>query len=829
MKDIISVSVRSLVEFIGRSGDIDNRRRAVPEDAMLEGSRIHRLLQRQGGPGYRAEVALNYTVEGENYDLRIDGRADGIITLDDRVTVDEIKGVYRDLKYLDAPVEVHLSQAKCYAYIYAADQGLKEISVRMTYCNLDTEELKYFHFGFTFGELSYWFRELIRAYRKWADYFFEWRKVRDASIESLPFPFPYRKGQKELSEGVYRTIFHGRRLFLEAPTGVGKTLAVLYPSIKSIYKNLTEKLFYLTAKNLTASVAEDAFLLLRKGGLSFKTVTIQAREKLCLLAEPSCNPQDCPYAKGHFDRINDAIFDLLQTGDEYGRETLRSYGEERRVCPFEMALDLSYFADGIIMDYNYLFDPHVKLQRFFGDGVKGQYLFLIDEAHNLVDRAREMYSAFLFKEDFLLVRRKILKDFPKCASSLSSCNTELLKLKKSGGDFSIDPDISAFLTVLRRAAANYGDMLEELGKEGKQAGDEVLRLYFAIRDFLNIAEDEDSNYVNYSELQEDGSFLLKLYCVNPSRNLRKYLDKGRSAVFFSATLLPVNYYMDLLSGDRTDYTMYAASVFRPENRGVFIGTDVSSRYQRRTDSEYERIAGYILSAIEGRRGNYMVFFPSYAFLKQVHERFAFLALDRDIDCVLQDPYMGEERRRSFLSLFQEGDLSQVEVGDEELKAQIHMEIEVEKRRTLIGFCVMGGIFGEGIDLKGESLVGAIIVGTGLPQVCHERQILKEAFDGQDLDGFNYAYLYPGLNRVLQAAGRVIRTEKDRGFVLLLDDRFLGRAYRRLFPREWNNIERVERRNVGDRIREFWKQGEAGSTEILGEEESGSIEIREEED
>ncbi len=806
-KDRISISVRALVEFILRSGDIDERHRSGKADAMQEGSRIHRMIQKRQGPEYRAELPVRHIISFEKYDLVIDGRMDGLIE-GPVVTVDEIKAVARELKRIREPESVHLAQAKCYAFIYALQNDLNEINVRMTYCNIESEDVKYFHSGFTFGELKSWFDGLINEYRRWADFSYEWRLKRNRSIKGLAFPFEYRKGQKELAEGVYRTIFHEKRLFLEAPTGTGKTLAVLYPAIKAVGEGLTERIFYATAKTVTATVALESFEELRKQDFSFKTVHLTAKEKVCLTEEKRCNPVDCPYAKGHYDRVNDALYDFLTKEDDHSRKRILEFAMERQVCPFELSLDLSLFCDAVILDYNYCFDPRVKLKRFFGEGINGNYIFLVDEAHNLVDRAREMFSAELFKEDFLKVRAKLMENWTALPSntpevkgeggdrrkneakrnviklmkrlmtSLSNCSRALIPVKKLCDPAIRDPELEEFITVLTRTAYIFGELSEEAVKAEVNIDNEVMELYFNIRAFLDFYETEDENYVNYAELTEDDRLRIKLFCVNPSRELRKCTDRARSSVFFSATLLPVTYYMDLLSGDREDYTIYASSSFDNSKRGVFVSADVSSKYTRRGESEYQRIAAEIFEIVSAKKGNYMVFFPSYAFLKEVTGRYLSTFETPDREILIQEKYMDEDKRREFLDYF-------------------------ERSGKLLAFCVAGGIFSEGIDLKDERLIGAVIVGTALPQVSFERAILKEYFDERELDGFDYSYRYPGMNKVLQAAGRVIRTEEDCGIVALLDDRFLTRGYSRLFPREWENVRRIELATAREEMEVFW--------------------------
>ncbi len=793
----VRISVRSLVEFILRSGDIDNRRTASPENAMQEGSRIHRMIQRRMGPEYQAEVGLKYVYDAGEYEIIVEGRADGIITQDDAVTIDEIKGVFRDVKKMKDAAPVHLAQAKCYACIYAMKNQLQEIRVRMTYCHMETEEIRYFHYDFTFGELQEWFMGVMEQYRKWADYSFAWQKIRQDSIKMMQFPFVYREGQKELVTYVYQTIYHKRKLFIEAPTGVGKTISTVFPAVKAMGEGMCDKIFYLTAKTITRTVADNTFALLRERGLKFKSVILTAKDKICFMDETECNPEYCPYAKGHYDRINDAIYDLLTHEDMYSRDMIEEYAKKHRVCPFEMCLDMSLFSDAVICDYNYVFDPHVYLKRFFSEGMKGEYIFLIDEAHNLVERGRSMYSATLCKEDFLQLKRTVKAYDEWIAKNLDRCNKELLMLKRECENYRIEEYIDPFVRALTRLSGAIDDYLED--HDDSPVRQEILEFYFEVSHFLEMYELVDENYVIYSEMESDGSFILKLFCVNPAKNLRECMMRGRSTILFSATLLPIQYYKKLLGAEEGDYEVYAKSVFRPEKLGLYIGNDVTSKYTRRSDEEYYRIASYIHETVRQRHGNYMLFFPSHAFLRDIYDIYMnYFNADGSVECIVQEDYMNEQAREDFLNRF---------TGNEDcdLSAMIQMEIEIEEERSLLGFCVMGGIFSEGIDLKNDSLIGAMIIGTGLPQVCNERELLKQYFDSWGENGFDYAYRYPGMNKVLQAAGRVIRTVEDFGIVALLDERFLTPAYQKLFPREWNHYEIVTVDYIGRRIERFWDE------------------------
>lgn len=841
----LHTSVRNLVEFILRGGDIDNRSGRMITDAMMEGSKIHRKIQRSMGENYQAEVPLALTIEAEEYMLVIEGRADGIAygefpnqnsekeaytqdTFLDRtgkseemVYIDEIKGVYRNVATMEAPVYVHKAQAMCYAYIYALQNHLDQIGVQMTYCNLDTEDVKLFQEVFAWDALADWFGNLIAEYRKWADWQIMWRRKRQESIQNLEFPYPYREGQRKLVGDVYRTIRRGKNLFLQAPTGVGKTISTIFPAVKAVGEELADRIFYLTAKTITATVAKETFGLLREQGYQAKIIQLTAKEKLCLCGNTAieqeaadqdnpyldfpqikleCNPQNCPYAKGHFDRVNDAVFELLQTSDLFTREEILAQARKHRVCPFELSLDVATWCDNILCDYNYVFDPNVYLKRFFQDSSKEKYLFLVDEAHNLVDRSREMYSATLYKEDILAVKKIMKPHNQAIARTLDKCNKAMLDFKRECENYSVCESVGVLTFYLMRLVSQ----MEEFFEKPREFPDKktVLDFYFELRNFVNIYDLVDENYVIYDEMQEDGRFMIKLFCVDPSKNLQKCIDKSVSTIFFSATLLPINYYKRLLSTKEDNYAIYAQSTFDETQRLLAFGRDVSTKYTRRGPAEYEKIARYIRAAIRSKKGNYMVFFPSYKMMQDVYD--VFVRVERESDtrngvAVSDEQNIAEESLEESLTIImQHSNMNEAE-REEFLQA-----FEQEDGGTLVAFCVMGGIFGEGIDLKNDRLIGAVIVGTGLPQISNEREILKQYYDKQGLSGFDYAFRYPGINKVLQAAGRVIRTQEDRGIIVLLDERFLQSDYNALYPREWKNriVGNVE--TVDAEICKFWE-------------------------
>ena len=774
------ISVRNLVEFIFRSGDIDNRiGKGAQKEAMQEGSRMHRKIQGRMGMEYRAEVPLKLEVPQEQYVLALEGRADGIITNADGVTVDEIKCMYTDVTRFEEPIFVHKAQAMCYAYIYALQNGLDQISVQLTYCDLDTEEICRFEEAFSFFWLERWFQDMMEAYRKWTDFQFAWRKIRQTSIQTLEFPFPYREGQYKLVGDVYRTIHRKKILFIQAPTGTGKTISTLFPAIRAVGENLGDKIFYLTAKTITRTVAKDTCDLLKAKGYRGKVIVLTAKEKMCPCEEMDCNPSNCLRAKGHYDRVNDAVYDLITTEEDFTRERMLAQAEKYQVCPFEMSLDASLYADIIICDYNYVFDPNVYLKRFFSEEEKGDYIFLVDEAHNLVERGREMYSAVLVKEEILTVKKLVRGKDRKLEAALEKCNRQMLEWKRECETYTIYESIGAFAFSLMRLMSLLDIFLQSRGEMPERK--EVTEFYLNLRHFMNMFERVDENYVLYSDFDETDRFCLHLYCVNPSVNLQECLERGKSTIFFSATLLPVNYYKNLLSSKKDNYAVYADSAFREEQRLLFIGRDVSSLYTRRTLGEFHRIALYIQQVLRAKKGNYLIFFPSYRFMEDVYEQF--LAVnEQEADCMMQSGNMNEADREEFIQ-----------------------EFSNPRGKSLAAFCVLGGIFSEGIDLKEDLLIGVLIVGTGLPQICNQREILKEYYQEENGQGFDYAYQYPGMNKVLQAAGRVIRTASDRGIIGLLDDRFLRSDYRQLFPREWSQYEVHTLDSLPEALEAFWKK------------------------
>ncbi len=656
-KPRVRISVRNLVEFILRSGDLDNSSgTSGDKEAMLKGGRLHRKIQRSMKGDYQAEVSLKKESEYDDVVIQVEGRADGIFTEDGAVYIDEIKGTYGNVQAMDMPIPVHRAQAMCYGLIWGEKERISEIHIQMTYAHLETEETRRFREDFSIEELKGWYQKLLDAYHKWIAYSLNWKKERNASMKDLQFPFPYREGQRDIVSGVYHTVSSGKTLFVQAPTGVGKTMSAIFPSVRAIGEGKGETLFYLTAKTITGTVAQEAFHILREKGLKFKVTAITAKEKLCFQDTPECTPEKCPYAKGHFDRVNDAVYELWTTEEVYSREVIRAHAEKWQVCPFEMCLDLSIWVDGIICDYNYVFDPNVHLKRFFGENISGDHIFLIDEAHNLVERGREMYSAGISRQSLVALRKKIRKRFSKLARTLDKANRQMMELEENLAETGKGYQVLSNPGVLPITFLTISGELEEILEEKEPEEElrrEILEFYFIVRDFLNVSELVDENYVVHTENSAEEVFRQKLFCLNPAENLGEYLKKGKSAIFFSATMFPMLYYRELLTTDRDAYGIYVQSPFPKENRRILIGSDVSSRYTRRNRAEYQKIAGYIARCVWQRQGNYMVFFPSYRLMEDVLQVYEEEFSVDWVRCVCQTPDMTEQEREGFLEEFQE--------------------------------------------------------------------------------------------------------------------------------------------------------------------------------
>lgn len=775
---IIKISVRELVEFTLRGGDLDASFKSSIR--AQEGTRLHQKVQRSRDADYQAEVPLAVNLTRDGIELRLEGRADGIFEENGITFVEEIKSTLTPLDRLkedDKPL--HWAQAQCYAYIISAEglsYGSLGLGIRLTYIHAETEEILQFDKRLTSQELSDFMEDLIQRYLKWIKWQRAWRVERNASIAASAFPYPaYRTGQRELAVRIYKTILSGGRMFVQAPTGTGKTMSTLFPTIKALGLNHADKLFYLTARTTTQAVAADALSLLSSGGLRLKSVVLTAKEKICFLDKPSCKPEDCLYAKGHFDRINNALLEALESHDILSRESVSHIAEKHRVCPFEMALDLTLWADLVLCDYNYVFDPRVSLKRFFDVDPGASYVFLVDEAHHLVDRAREMFSASLQKTAVMDLKKRLKKPAPTVSRAMDKINTQLVALKKEAEDrryTTYEHMPEPLLASLRRFEEATQKFLAKSEKSGidPELKDELLDFYFEVLGFLRISELYGPDFITYTESFKN-ELQIKLFCLHPKRLLNDALSKGKAAVLFSATLHPLPYFRDVSGGSREDLCLRLPSPFEQSHLGLYVYSALSTRYKDRHQTTAGLAELIHTVAAAGRPGHYLVFFPSYEYLRLVLS---------DFQTLLQELSAGTDPDTALTV-----DVQQQSMNDAEREAFIK-SFDVLPRQSRVVFAVLGGLFSEGIDLTGDRLSGVIVVGVGLPQLHYENDLLRDFYEVNTGDGYGFAYQFPGMNKVLQAAGRVIRTESDRGVVLLVDDRFTHSRYRKLFPPEWSH-------------------------------------------
>ncbi|MDR3238629.1 MAG: ATP-dependent DNA helicase [Clostridiales bacterium] len=824
---LLKIAVRSFTEFILRSGDISAGFMSAAR--ALEGTRAHQKIQKQRkkeaksrGEVYESEVPLQLSFTYREFDFQLDGRADGVLitpgvkwaeavpeqAVIQRIVIEEIKSTLTPAERLDAPPDHwHWAQAKCYGYMLCVLRGLTGAGIRLTYGHIETGAVKSFEEDFSFEALKTFFFDLIEKYYVFAEMDARRVQERNDTARALTFPYgQYRAGQRELCVSVYAAVKQGRKLFAQAPTGIGKTMSALFPAIKALPEGLAEKIFYLTAKTVTRRAAEDALADCAAAGLRLRSVTLTAKDKICFQEPRVCDPAVCPYAKGHFDRVNEAIVDIVSHETALTRPILESYARKHCVCPFETALDVSLFCDVVICDYNHVYDPNAQLKRYFQDG--GAFILLNDEAHNLVERGREMFSASLRRDNFMRTRKLFSRKsqlyhwMGVIARGLKG-SPENAQATKASVITAMPPE--ELYAPLREFASEANDWLSSRssdrsnncpddspeqtpllpGTSDASPSQALLELYFNVLDFLRAAETYDERFVTFWEARWPGQdeavsmAAVRLYCLDPSYLLARETQKSRAAIFFSATLTPLEYFRAVLGGAETDFSLRLASPYPRENLGLFVDRTISAQYKNRHAS-YAPIARRLHEMVTARKGNYLVFFSSYEYLNMVHDLFA--QTYPDIETIAQTSDMTEENRETFLSRF-----------------------APDKNETLLAFAVLGGLFSEGIDLKAEKLIGAAIVGVGLPFISEERGVIADYYTKACLNGFAYAYQYPGMNKVLQAAGRVIRSETDRGVVLLMDSRFSRNDYQPLFPLEWRSAVWLNAKSdFTGLLRTFWQ-------------------------
>ncbi|RXI96452.1 ATP-dependent DNA helicase [Anaerobacillus alkaliphilus] len=761
----VRVSVRNLVEFVMMSGSIEVG--AGGAHVLEEGTKTHQRLQQNREENYQKEVTLSQQFEREDVAVTVHGRCDGLISDGERVTIEEIKSTSKPLGTINEENNpTYWAQAKVYAYIYALQNYQDKMDIHLVYASRQSTETVTFRQSYTIEELKTFIDELLEDYLQFQKILLIHRINRQKSIPTLEFPFPsYRKGQRDLLKAVYKTISEKKRLFAKASTGIGKTISTIFPTVKAVGEGKAERILYVTAKTITRQVAEEAYQLLNTNGLVWRSVTITAKEKVCFQEEINCSKEHCPFSEGYFDRLKDGLKDILANEQMIDRTIIESYSKKHQLCPFEFSLDVALHADAVICDYNYFFDPRVKLQRWSEH--HKETVLLIDEAHNLVDRGRGMYSASISKSTFLEASRLLKGKNQELFLITKAVNDLLLKWKKEllendQFDFLEFPKhivdaVAEFIELGDRWLAAPGSYLEEYYPIVKD-------LFYEAQAFSRVAGLYDDHFrtmvATYKSEVE-----VKLLCLDPSRLLRAATKKVKATIFFSATLHPLGYFQTVLGGEEVDYFQDIPSPFDEKNVEVFV-SPISTKYKDRQAS-VEKIITVLRDTIHKHTGNYLVFFPSYEYLSQVLEQYQEDVIEEDIELLVQSKLMTEKEREQFLEKFQP-----------------------KASGIRIGFAVLGGIFAEGVDLRGDRLNGVCIVGVGLPRISEEQDLIKQLYASQGYNGFDFAYVYPGMNKVQQAGGRLIRSEEDKGLIILMDDRYLTAKYHKLLPSEWQNYQRI---------------------------------------
>ncbi|MEK4240059.1 helicase C-terminal domain-containing protein [Paenibacillus sp. FSL H7-0714] len=763
MDHTVTLSVRTLVEYVFRSGSIEPGFHGT--SSMVEGTRIHQKIQKQYKEGDRKEVYLKTEIPYGSLLFIVDGRCDGLLVSEDgSLTVEEIKSTSGLLDMLEEGHEVHWAQALMYAYMVSLEQELSSIQVKLTYVHRATDEQKSLYRTLSLDELISFANDTVARYAPYAEMMVRHDAKKEQSLRELQFPFPsYRKGQRHFAGAVYKSIVEKVSLFAQAPTGIGKTMSTLFPVLKAMGEGQAKGLFYLTAKTVTRFAAQEAISLLLTQGLQLHVITLTAKEKTCFHDEGICGKDSCPYAEGYYDRINDAVMDLLEHETLMSRDTLALYAHKHKVCPFEFSLDAAYACDAVICDYNYIYDPRISLKRLTEER-KRETVLLVDEAHNLVDRGREMFSASLLKAPFLEIQRQYKEVNRNLSTAAKSVNAFFISLRKicneegQGQWASFPEELPALLEIFSLEAEQ--ELIHPSASIVPQNGEGenvLLDTYFAVQGMLRTFKTYDERYITYAEVRR-GDVYLKLFNLDPSHLLQQMSKSFRSQILFSATLSPLSYYRDMIGAVEEDYSLTVSSPFQKEQWEVTV-LPVSTRYHDREASLLPLTQA--LNQMVSKKGNYLVFFPSYLYLQNVYQ--AFTENYPEVRTLMQDTGMSEQARESFLASF-----------------------SPENDETLLGFAVLGGIFSEGVDLPGDRLNGVMVVGVGLPQLGLERNLLRQYFNARGKNGFDYAYVYPGMCKVLQAGGRLIRSETDTGIIVLADDRFLQSPYKHLLPEEWRD-------------------------------------------
>jgi len=769
------LAVRDLVTFIYGTGDLESQ--SKHNRLKRIGQHLHSERQATYAETDRREVYVEATFHKAMHEITLSGRIDGVLG-EKKDIIEEIKTTETALTLIEEDTfPAHMMQAKLYGYMYCLDTGLDSIRIHLTYIHHPSKQHKTLIKNQSFHELKETVDEALDAYMEWLTLYTEHQFEKRKTLEGLTFPHEsYREGQYHFMGAVYQALIREDILYATAPTGIGKTIGALFSSLKTL-KHENEKIFYLTAKNNGQTIAVSTMEQLKRHGLRIKAITLNSKENMCLMDEVDCDPELCPYAKGYYERVRKALEDIFVHDDVYHAKLIMDYGRYHTICPHEFALDISRYCDVVICDYNYLFDPRVKLVRYTDEGDYAPKL-LVDEAHNLVERSRSMHSASL---------------------SYAKVHTMLEAFK---GMSSIEPSVKRLLKTMEESLEAIGeeplfieqyldpglleaidDAMEKLGQwldihKKHKNRKRVREAYFYLLEFRRISE-YFTDAFRYTIEQGDGA-TFNIVCLDASTPLSDIINHvSHGTVLFSATLRPFEYFANLISKGAGSH-FEVPSPFDPSRFGVMLDVSTSTKLRDRPGSVM-RIVDSIYALLESKKGNYIAFFPSYQYMHMVLEHFDAKGYD----------LLVQERN---LSLFERGDLLE--------------RFQSESEHSKILFSVLGGTFSEGIDYIGDMLSGVLIVGVALPALSTINQLQKAYFDAQGFDGFDYTYTYPGMNKVIQAAGRVIRREEDKGVAVLLDTRYATKKYLRLMPSHWRPTMLYKDDYLQTALDAFWSQFES---------------------
>ena len=799
----VTVAVRELVDFVCRGGDIGGRSGVTAEEGKLAHKRTE-----DASVSAMIEVPLEYEAEHGGILYRLVGRADMITPGDDGGydVIEEIKTTPSTFFGGTSNIPAaHIAQGVLYAFMWCSGTGRRAAAVRITYVPKKDGRERSFECLFSKEELAAEAKSLILRYARWAELEISRECERQPSVKAMRFPYGEpREGQVEFMAAVMRAERRGGRVLIQAPTGTGKTMAALYPSVKGLGAGYADRIFYLTAKTSTRLAAEEAAETLLSCSHALRAVTILAKERVCPEAEALrtgavCSAEMCTRAAGHYDRVGDALWELVSeigAGHIITTADIVACAEKYRVCPYELSLDVSEFCDIIICDYNYVFDPRVYLRRFFDGNEENEhrgerYVLLCDEAHNLVDRAREMYSANLKLSDI----RRVIGEIKEGESrdALTAAADEMLALRGRCDEITLDgagrergfyigrEPLSELVSTAAKAADECGReayfLRSSENAEERKLASKLSAVRRTLSDFVSSAEGFDKRHIAYVEVLGD-NIKCSHICLDASEHLSHRLRRASAVVLFSATLEPPDYFARVLGcGDYTSLEL--PSPYDEENLCLLAADKISTRMADREATAPE-IAAMVYNVAVAKTGNYICYLPSYQYLELIVNEFRG-RYGGDIDIIVQKRHMTEREREQFLA-----------------------EFSPSPSKTRVGFAVLGGVFSEGVDLPGDRLSGVVIVGVGLPQLSAETNLLRDYYERICERGYEFAYVFPGMNKVLQAAGRVIRGEHDRGVVLLVDDRFGTHDYRALFPSHWKGLRYVgDLRSLGSALHSFW--------------------------